>query len=75
MPVHFSEIEPRLAIIQFDRPVVRNGLNWEAMDKFATLIQTAHQNLLMKGLILTGIGETFPHLWVADEQLNGVEIF
>lgn len=59
MPVRYSEIEPGLAIIQVDRPEVRNALDWESIKAFARYIETAHDNPDLKGLILTGSGDTF----------------
>ncbi|HRN50957.1 MAG TPA: enoyl-CoA hydratase/isomerase family protein [Anaerolineales bacterium] len=48
-----------VATLTVNRPHVRNGLDWAAMDAFAAAIKRAAANKNLRALIITGAGATF----------------
>jgi enoyl-CoA hydratase len=48
-----------VAILEVDRPQVRNALDWDAIHKFGELVDTAHKNSAIRALIVTGAGDNF----------------
>ncbi len=50
---------PHVAIIEVQRPQVRNALNWEAMHAFREAVEQAHQATELRALIVTGHGRAF----------------
>jgi len=59
MPVVLEIIEPNIALLQVNRPSVRNALNWEAMQAFADCVERAHALPDLRALIVSGAGDAF----------------
>jgi len=59
MTVTLSTLEPGIALIQVNRPEVRNALDWQAMNAFAACIEQAQNMDAWRALVLTGTGEAF----------------
>ena len=53
-PVEFETTDGSVGIITFNRPRFRNALNWDAMEKFAGIIEAAHRLPDLRALIVTG---------------------
>jgi enoyl-CoA hydratase len=48
-----------IAILTVNRPEVRNGLDWTAMESFSDTVEQASHSRELRALVLTGSGETF----------------
>lgn len=59
MSVSLRTLDPNIALIEIDRPRVRNALNWRGMDQFAALIEKAHALPDLRALIVAGRGQAF----------------
>ncbi len=59
MPVTLEIIEHGIALLQVDRPEVRNALNWEDMQAFAAHIEEVHAMPDLRVLIVSGAGKAF----------------
>lgn len=52
-------IHNQIALLTVNRPQVRNALNWQAMEEFASAIEQAHSTPDLRALIVTGAGKAF----------------
>lgn len=59
MPVTIERIENEFALLEVNRPQVRNALDWQAMEDFASCIEQAHRMGDLRALILSGRGRSF----------------
>ena len=59
MSVSLQAIEPGIAVLQVDRPAVRNALNWDAIHAFRDRIEAAHALEDLRALIITGSDQAF----------------
>lgn len=57
--IDFSIDASGVATLTVNRPQVRNGLDWAAMDAFSKAVEEAAKSLNLRALIVTGGGETF----------------
>jgi enoyl-CoA hydratase len=57
--IEFSIDDGGIATLLVNRPEVRNGLDWAAMDAFAAAVNEAAQSPSLRALIVTGGGDTF----------------
>jgi enoyl-CoA hydratase/carnithine racemase len=57
--IEFSIDEGGVATLLVNRPEVRNGLDWAAMDAFAAAVDEAARSSNLRALIVTGGGATF----------------
>ncbi len=51
--------KPHIALIEVQRPQVRNALNWDAMYAFRDAVEQAHQAAELRALVVTGQGRAF----------------
>lgn len=76
-------VEDNVGVLRVDRPQARNALDWDAQEKFATIVAGAARDETLRALIITGAGSTFvsggdlkqlaEHLdQVSGERLNRV---
>ncbi len=59
MAVSLSIIEPGIGLLQVNRPQVRNALDWQAMQSFASCVAEAHYAADLRALIVTGAADIF----------------
>ncbi|HSF81177.1 MAG TPA: enoyl-CoA hydratase/isomerase family protein [Anaerolineales bacterium] len=59
MTVTLSTPEQGIAILQVNRPKVRNALDWQAMEAFAACMEKAQAMSGLHALVLTGTSEAF----------------
>ncbi|MBX3046299.1 MAG: enoyl-CoA hydratase/isomerase family protein [Anaerolineales bacterium] len=57
--IEFTLDSNSIATLVVNRPQVRNGLDWAAMDSFAAAIKRVANNKRIRALIITGAGQTF----------------
>jgi enoyl-CoA hydratase len=57
--IDFNVDPSGIATLTVNRPEVKNGLNWEAMDAFRDAVDRAAKSLDLRALIVTGGGDTF----------------
>lgn len=57
--IEFTLDSNSIATLTVNRPQVRNGLDWAAMDSFAAAIKRVAEAKSIRALIITGAGETF----------------
>jgi enoyl-CoA hydratase len=57
--VIFDMDDSGIGTITLNRPEVRNGLNWAAMQSFAETVEQAHERPDLRVLIVTGAGSAF----------------
>ncbi len=59
MAVDLSFPRPHVALLQVNRPRVRNALNWAAMEAFAAAVEEVHRRDEVRALVVTGAGSAF----------------
>jgi enoyl-CoA hydratase len=59
MPVTIERIENEFALLEVNRPQVRNALDWQAMEDFSACIEQVHGMEDLRALILSGRGKSF----------------
>lgn len=59
MPIELTMLEPGIGLVLVNRPQVRNALNWEAMETFASKIEELHAHPDLRAVILSGAGKAF----------------
>jgi len=57
--IQFEVDAQGIGLLTFNRPRVRNALNWSAMRAFADAVELAHDACNLRALIVTGAGQTF----------------
>ncbi|HLY27774.1 MAG TPA: enoyl-CoA hydratase/isomerase family protein [Aggregatilineales bacterium] len=59
MPSVEFAIQDQIGILTVNRPQVRNALDWQSMEAFASAIEQARADAELRALIVTGAGKTF----------------
>ncbi len=59
MTVSLDWIKEHIAVLQIERPKVRNALNWAAMEAFERAVEEAHRLADLRTLIITGAETAF----------------
>ncbi len=57
--IRFQIDENGIGLVEIDRPHVRNALDWSSMERFAEIVEQAHQATDIRALIVTGAGQAF----------------
>lgn len=59
MSLELINIEPGIAVLEVNRPEVRNALDWQAIHDFLDAVEQAHTIASLRALIITGAGNSF----------------